>query len=282
MRIKNTTSTDQRQQAVQEIGRIRAGIKKKSDKGIEYPQSTDYFVATGNYAGEFQKLYSDQPRQLEIMFFSDKEADSCDERLEIRNKSGQLYTYGDGETFYIYNSKTERYSNIRYRANDPQIMDKIQAHLHTGLTDSQKKAVKWDHVLYLRFFIANFPILGYWQFATKGTNTSIPAIREVFDKFKESAGSVQGVSFLLTITKSKSNKPDSRDQYPIVKLVPKVSVQEAFLLIERYQNALHDSSNTLLNMGLPQPEPTRDNRDTSGSPTEEAPMEADEQPEQAG
>ena len=248
MRIQKTVDPGQPQQAIQEIGRIRAGIKGKNAAGIEFPQSTDYFVATGDYAEMFKEKYGEKPETLEIRFFSDREADSCDERFEIRNKAGQLYAYGDGETFYVYNKKAEKYNIVRKKSEDPEIMEKIQAHLQDGVFGKAKDAIKWSQVLYLRFFIADFPVLGYWQFFTKGSNTSIPAIREAFDSFKESTGSVQGVTFLLTIQKVKSNKPNSTVQYPIVKMVPKVSVDEAFLMIERYQNTQRDSSNKLLNM----------------------------------
>lgn len=210
-------------------------MKATSRKGNEYPMSTDFFVPQGDYATLFGEKYGEKPSQLTIMFYSDREVDCCDERWEIRTHEGKLYAYGDGETFYVYSKEHQNYSLCRTKENDPQIMDKIATYLHKNLTENQKKAVKWHQVLYLRFFIADFPVLGYWQFYTRAAKTSIPAIRETFDRIKESVGTVQGIPFLLTVTKHKSNRPDSTDQYPIVKLIPKLSVEETYQLIERNQ-----------------------------------------------
>ncbi|MHC4639643.1 MAG: recombination directionality factor, partial [Planctomycetota bacterium] len=46
------------------MGIIRLGLKVKNKKGVEYPTETDYFVCPD----EVQKVYGEQPTQLDVMF----------------------------------------------------------------------------------------------------------------------------------------------------------------------------------------------------------------------
>ena len=46
------------------LGKIKVGIK--SEKG--YPQSVDYFVPTGNYAGEVNNVYGEKTNKIKVVF----------------------------------------------------------------------------------------------------------------------------------------------------------------------------------------------------------------------
>ena len=50
------------------IGSICVGLK--NDKGL--PQSVDYFIARGKYAGLFHKVYGDRPQTIQIIFPDDE------------------------------------------------------------------------------------------------------------------------------------------------------------------------------------------------------------------
>lgn len=59
------------------LGKIRLGIKKKTDKGIEYPAEVDYFILDPQTPSglenerlkeEFHRLYGEQPKSMKIMF----------------------------------------------------------------------------------------------------------------------------------------------------------------------------------------------------------------------
>jgi hypothetical protein len=59
------------------LGKIRLGIKKKTDKGIEYPSEVDYFICDPQTPSElentkikeeFDKLYGEKPKIIRIMF----------------------------------------------------------------------------------------------------------------------------------------------------------------------------------------------------------------------
>ena len=45
------------------LGKIKMGVKVKSDKGIEHPQKTDYFVCPP----EVQAIYGQKPKVLDIL-----------------------------------------------------------------------------------------------------------------------------------------------------------------------------------------------------------------------
>lgn len=87
------------------IGKIRLGIRKKTESGKEYPAETEYFVLDD--APDVAKVYGEKPKSLEVMFPSD------DLNLVIphfykwysggvKNKDGdvvggKLNCYGDGD-----------------------------------------------------------------------------------------------------------------------------------------------------------------------------------------
>jgi len=72
MAIKNLTDI----RRLPRLGKIRLGIKKKTDKGVEYPTEVDYFILDPETPSElenkklvdvFHRLYGEQPKQINIM-----------------------------------------------------------------------------------------------------------------------------------------------------------------------------------------------------------------------
>jgi hypothetical protein len=204
------------------IGNIKVG--EKTDKG--FPTSLDYFKATGPYANKFEQTLG-KPDKLEITFFSDDIHDVCYERFEIRTAKnfdgigGKLFAQSDGEEFKIYSKdKPPALFNIK---EHPEIKNQIK---------ERCKGV-WYRVLTLRFIILKMTgIFGVWQFTTRGKETSIKDIRNTFDYVQEHAGTVVNIPFDLIVKKVTSQRPGSRNSYPIVSLIPNLSKNSIDLVKE--------------------------------------------------
>ncbi len=227
-----------KKQALSKAGSVRTGTKAVNQNGHEYPVSTDYFVITSKskFDAFVRAKYGEKPTQLPILFYSDDFNDCCSERLEIRDKSGRLFAFGDGETFGVYSEKTKDFIRITTEKR-PNIMDEVRAYLCENVTNEQAKSIKWTQILTLRFIIKDIPIIGYWELTTKGLKTSIPNLRDRFDQCLELFGTVRWFPFLLTVTKVKSNKPGDSRQYPITDLIPALSIETGLKIAAHIQES---------------------------------------------
>ena len=52
------------------VGQIKIGMKNANG----YPQSVDYFIPTGKYAGLFTQAYGEKPQTIQIVFPDDDPA----------------------------------------------------------------------------------------------------------------------------------------------------------------------------------------------------------------
>ena len=66
-------------------------------------------------------------------------------------------------------------------------------------------------------------VAGVWQFATKGTASTIPQIRETFDGMLLERGFCKGIIFDLNVQFATTQKPGDRSRFPVVSLVPNES-----------------------------------------------------------
>lgn len=183
------------------IGRIKIGMKVENDKGKEYPTSLDYFRPTGKYAHKFTTVFGDKPDKIGIVFITDDLTEACNQYYASW-ENGKLWGEGDGETFRIWD-------NDKYVENVPK-------------DDPRVKAIKgWAEYTRLRFVIpAIKDVLGYWEFVTKGSKSSIPGIISTFDFIKKSAGTIIGFPFDLTVSKVKGYTPGAAKNYSVVQLIP--------------------------------------------------------------
>lgn len=207
------------------IGRIKIGDKAKNSAGKEYPISIDYFRATGKYENKFKEILGDRPNKIGIVFITDDNSEACSQYYASWDK-GKLWGEGDGETFRIW---------------DPTIQDKdgkaVGGYVDdVPKTDPRVKAIKgWAEHLNLRFVIPSIKdVLGYWEFTTKGSASTIPNIIGTFDFIKEKAGTVMGFPFDLTVSKATGYSPGAAKSYSVVQLIPNkgeenISAIKAFL-----------------------------------------------------
>ena len=206
MRIKRETEVQKIE--LGRLGKIKVGELKESN-GKTFPSSIDYFRFTSGQADRVERmrtLFGDKPTSVRITFHSDSIDDVCSNRFELRNGAGQLMAYGDGEKFK--ESVKEGW------------VDRTKAEV------SKLKGV-WQEILILKFIVLGFPEIGYWEFATKAKETTIPQVVSTFDLVLSKFGRVTMVPFRLTVEKHKSNRANANRSYPVVNLICDLSVEAA-------------------------------------------------------
>lgn len=211
-RIKiNKPAAERNRLVLPRVGFIKVGFK--NEKG--YPQSVDYFIATGKYAGLFNKAYGDKPQTIQIVFTDDDPAKVCNERYEYRDDEGRLLATGDGEVFQVWNGKEYQ---VLTADQYPNLMKSIEKRYPNR--QFKKTGEGWNIILTLNFIIPCVRgIAGVWQFSTKGTASTIPQIRDVFDAMLESKGFCKGIIFDLNVQFAKSQKPGTNSRYPVVTMI---------------------------------------------------------------
>lgn len=80
-------------------------------------------------------------------------------------------------------------------------------------------------------------VAGVWQFATKGTASTIPQIRETFDGMLEERGFCKGIIFDLNVQFATTQKPGDRSRFPVVSLVPNESADNVLKVRKAWEPA---------------------------------------------
>lgn len=197
------------------VGFIKIGMKNANG----YPQSVDYFIPVGKYAGLFTQAYGEKPQTIQIVFPDDEPAKVCNEQYEFRDDEGRLIASGDGETFKVWDGK--KYETLTI-SDYPNLMAGITKRYPNRAV--QKGGDGWVITLTLTFIVPLVRgIAGVWQFSTKGTASTIPAIRETFDGMLAERGFCKGVIFDLNVQFATTQKPGDKSRFPVVSLVPNES-----------------------------------------------------------
>lgn len=207
-----------------DIGKVKIG--EKTDKG--YPKSLDHFIGYGKYKSLFDKAFPEKPNRIPIVFISDSPSYSCNERMELRDKAGKLFSSGDGYEFRVWDSGEEAYKLYNVKAV-PDLVSRTE----------KKVGGTYSRILTLRFIIPKIRgVLGMWSLETKADKSSIDKIVQTFDYVSEHAGTVTRVLFDLCVEKHTSQKPDSKSSYPVLSLIPNVSDENLMQLKEFYQSGM--------------------------------------------
>ena len=94
----------------------------------------------------------------------------------------------------------------------------------------------WKVTLTLNFIVPLVRgVAGVWQFATKGTASTIPQIRETFDGMLAERGFCKGIIFDMNVQFAVSQKPGDRSRYPVVTIVPNESEGNLFKVKEAFK-----------------------------------------------
>ena len=197
------------------VGFIKIGMKNANG----YPQSVDYFIPVGKYAGLFTQAYGEKPQTIQIVFPDDDAEKVCKEEYTYRDDEGRLIASGDGETFKVWDGK--KYETLTI-SDYPNLMAGISKRYPNRAV--QKGGDGWVITLTLTFIVPLVRgIAGVWQFSTKGAASTIPAIRETFDGMLAERGFCKGVIFDLNVQFATTQKPGDKSRYPVVNLVPNES-----------------------------------------------------------
>jgi len=202
------------------IGKIKVGETIEKG-GRKIPTSLDYFRATSNvaqYESIFTKMYP-KNNLLPVVFGTDDDEFNTNHRYEIRDHTGKVYSFGDGEDYYV--SSKEGFRKVESELIESKygglqsFLDKTEAYL----SNSRVKA-QWKEVLTLRFVIPGMPILGAWELRTMAAKSSIDQILGNYDLAKNiNGGTIKGVPFFLRVQKVKSNRVlDYQRVYPVISL----------------------------------------------------------------
>ena len=227
-RITNRPNMEQSRLALPRVGFIKIGYK--DERGL--PRSTDYFSASGKYASLFAKAYGDKPQTIQIVFPSDVPAQVCNERYEYRDDDGRLLASGDGDTFQVWDGKQYQHLSV---TDYPNLMTSIEKRYPNK--QYQRTGDGWSIILTLNFIIPCVQgIAGVWQFSTKGTASTIPQIRDVFDAMLQAKGYVRGIIFDLNVQFAKSQKPGDKSRYPVVSMIPNESEENVAKIKAAYQS----------------------------------------------
>lgn len=209
------------------IGSICVGLK--NDKGL--PQSVDYFIARGKYAGLFHKVYGDRPQTIQIIFPDDEAQNVCNESYEYRNDAGERVAYGDGETFHVWDGMQYTALNVNEYPNLMGNVSKKYPNRRTRRGDNG-----WDITLTMTFIIPLIKgVAGVWTFVTKGAASTIPNIRDIFDAVLYERGFVRGIIWDMNVQFCISQKPDTHSRYPVVSIVPNESDENIQKIKESYK-----------------------------------------------
>lgn len=209
------------------VGNLKVGFK--NEKGL--PQSVDYFIPVGKYAGLFTKAYGEKPKVIQIVFPSDDPAQVCNERYEYRDDEGRLLATGDGETFKVWNGNEYQLLTI---AQYPNLMQSIEKRYPNKLY--KRTGEGWQIILTLNFIVPCVRgIAGVWQFSTKGTRSTIPNVRDAFDAMLENKGFCKGIIWDLSVEYAKSQKPGDKSRYPVVTLVANESEENVLKVKQAYE-----------------------------------------------
>ena len=209
------------------VGFIKIGMKNANG----YPQSVDYFIPVGKYAGLFTQAYGEKPQTIQIVFPDDDPAKVCKEEYSYRDDEGRLIASGDGETFKVWDGK--KYESLTI-TNYPNLMEAIAKRYPNKMVRSGLDG--WVISLTLTFIIPLVRgIAGVWQFTTKGIASTIPQIRDTFDAMIEQRGFCRGIIWDLNVQFAKSQKPGDKSKFPVVSMVPNESEENLQKIKEAYK-----------------------------------------------
>jgi hypothetical protein len=213
--MKGRLNKERKQMPVPVLGKIKIGMKNA--KG--YPQSLDYFVPHSDFKvfeDMFRSALGDKPNRISIVFVSDDVRDSCEENLELRDKSGALFCKSDGEVYRVVNNGEW----IDYKASEMK-------EKYGSIEEFEKRLISvsggrgFKRRLTLKFMCIDVKgLLGVWMLTTYADKSSIDNIINTFDSVMEFAGTVKMLPFDLVVSKVKKDMSGSKSVYPVLKLVP--------------------------------------------------------------
>ncbi len=199
-----------------------------------YPQSVDYFIPTGKYAGLFTQAYGEKPQTIQIVFPDDDPTKVCNERYEYRDDDGRLIAAGDGETFQVWDGKKVR--NI-----DNGGIPEFDVGNYQALPQSEKQAGRTRRLgnyVDIEFYCT----VGTWRCRgmavfNKGYGVHNPANPGNIRRYVGRTGICKGIIFDLNVQFATTQKPGDRSRFPVVSLVPNESADNVLKVRKAWEPA---------------------------------------------
>ncbi len=181
------------------LGKIRLGIHKDHN-GNWYPEPTDYFVCPE----EVKKVYGEKPRELRIVFLSNRSDESTHQCLRCYSHSRHLICRGNGRTA------------ITGSHPDSGDLTEIACDLDTCAAYRQRHC---RLTLSLVFLLLDCPEFGVYQLDTSSL-TSIVSIQSGLEYTRKRFGRIDLIPFTLTLEKREVQVKGESQVIKMLNLVP--------------------------------------------------------------
>lgn len=239
-------------------GKIRLGIKKKTNGGAEYPSEVDYFILdpqtpseleNKKLIDEFHRLYGDQPKSINVMFPLSNPELIFPQFYKRYGKTTSLQCKGDGEVAYC---ATEEYAAGLEKI--PPKGDELPGIkvVCKGKDCPYYIKKQCSEVATLQVLLPDLPGAGVWQITT-GSFNSIVNLNSCFDYIRAIAGRFHMIPLKLERReqevqhKDAEGKVSSRKHYIL-------HIDMAVKLADLQKYAQIDSTRIMLELPVPEQE----------------------------
>jgi len=234
-------------------GKIRLGIKKVTDKGVEYPAEVDYFILAPQTPSElenqklideFHRLYGEQPKSISIMFPLSDPAVVFPQFYKRYGKSTSLQCKGDGEIAYC---ATEEFAIALERLpvkGDELPGIKVACKGRECFYYQNKQC---SEVATLQVLLPELAGSGVWQITT-GSYNSIVNLNSCFDYIRAIAGRFHMIPLKLERREQETQHEGKMRKHYIL------HIDMAVKLVDLQKYAQIDSTRILLELPAPEQE----------------------------
>ena len=221
------------------LGKIKMGVKVKSDKGIEHPQKTDYFVCPP----EVQAIYGQKPKVLDILIPVEDEEKWAPQYYKLYSRTQGLVCKGDGcNASRLIDTAT----GDRAHKTTTQAIRKDWECAGRKCPDYiSKEGCK--EVMSLMFILYKVPGMGVWQIDTSSVN-SIININSCADYIRAVFGKISWIPLQLTIEPKEVQNPESgkRQTVYVLNLRNNMVLLDMVETTKKFQAQLPDHKRLLL------------------------------------
>ena len=221
------------------LGKIKMGVKVKSDKGIEHPQKTDYFVCPP----EVQAIYGQKPKVLDILIPVEDEEKWAPQYYKLYSRTQGLVCKGDGcNASRLIDTAT----GDRAHKTTTQAIRKDWECAGRKCPDYLSKE-GCKEVMSLMFILYEVPGMGVWQIDTSSVN-SIININSCADYIRAVFGKISWIPLQLTIEPKEVQNPESgkRQTVYVLNLRNNMVLLDMVETTKKFQAQLPDQKRLLL------------------------------------
>jgi hypothetical protein len=231
------------------LGKIRLGIKKKTEKGVEYPSEVDYFILdpqtpsdleNQKIIDEFASIYGDKPKSIKIMFPVASHEIYFPQFYKRYGSSTSLKCKGDGELASC--AKDEFAKGLTVTGKDEMGLPIVKCQ---GRECLHYKSKECSEVGTLQVLLPDLPGAGVWQIST-GSYNSIVNLNSCIEYIK----AVCGRAHMIPLTLERRQQEMAHDGKKTHHYILHVNMD--FKLSDLQKFALIDPTRMLLELPAPE------------------------------